>query len=95
MKTPFDATTCQQQEASLQNTPIESIGLSDTDLNTEQKDKVADLFRKWSQIFSRGSTDLGFTDLVEHEIHLTDDKPFKDPPRHIAPGLFQEIKEHL
>ena len=38
---------------------------------------------------------LGRTDLVEHEIKLTDDTPFKEPYRHIRPGLYGEVRQHL
>lgn len=56
-------------------------------LTPEQKAKV--------HSFSNGPTDLGHTDLIEHEIHLSDNRPFKDSPRNIPPGLINEIKEHL
>ena len=48
-----------------------------------------------TNLFSKGPTDLGCTDLTEHEIHLTDDKPFKEPYRRIPPGMFEEVREHL
>ena len=38
---------------------------------------------------------MGHTDLVEHEIHLDDAHPFKDPSRNIPPGMYQEIRDHL
>ena len=41
------------------------------------------------------ATDLGCTNLVEHEIHLENDQPFKEPYRRVPPGLFQEVREHL
>ena len=50
---------------------------------------------KWSNIFSKGPTDLGKADIVKHEINLTDDKPFKDPYRRIPPGLYEEVRLHL
>ena len=45
--------------------------------------------------FSKGPTDLGNTDLIEHAIHLTDNIPFKDPNRPIGPALLNEVREHL
>ena len=53
------------------------------------------LLSKWTSIFSNGPTDLGCTDLTEHEIHLRDDKPFKEPYRRIPPGMFEDVSEHL
>ena len=46
-------------------------------------------------MFSTGPTDLGYTRLVEHEINLTDDKPYRDPYRRIPPSMFDEVREHL
>ncbi len=46
-------------------------------------------------MFSKGITDIGHTKLVEHQIKLTDDTPFKDPHRRIPPGLIEEVREHL
>ena len=42
-----------------------------------------------------GPTDLGHTDLVRHEIHLTDETPFKEPFRGISPALYNEVREHI
>ena len=50
---------------------------------------------KWSNIFSKGPTDLGKADIVKHKINLTDDKPFKDPYSRIPPGLYEEVRLHL
>ena len=46
-------------------------------------------------MFSTGPTDLGYTRLVEHEINLTDDKPYREPYRRIPPSMFDEVREHL
>jgi hypothetical protein len=46
-------------------------------------------------VFSTGPTDLGYTRLVEHEINLTVDKPYREPYRRIPPSMFDEVKEHL
>ena len=57
--------------------------------------KASDLLGKWKHIFSAGPTDLGFTDLIEHEINLVDETPFKEPYRPIPPALFEEVRQHL
>jgi hypothetical protein len=33
--------------------------------------------------------------LVEHEINLTDDKPYREPYGRIPPSMFDEVREHL
>ena len=49
----------------------------------------------WSHIFSKDPTDLGKADIVQHEIKLSDDTPFKEPYRRIPPALFEEVRQHL
>ena len=71
------------------------INLDDSVLTSEQKEKVQQFLSGWSQVFSQGPTDLGRTNIVEHEIHLTDEHPFKEPFRKIPPALIQEVREHL
>ena len=71
------------------------VDLDASVLTEEQKHKVRIILNKWQNIFSKGPTDLGCTNLVEHEIHLENEDPFKDPYRRIPPALIQEIREHL
>ena len=71
------------------------IDLENTELSNEDKEKVYNLFDKWSTIFPTSKTDLGHTTEVKHKIELTDEKPFKEPYRRVPPALYEEIKEHL
>ena len=71
------------------------IGLPEDNLSSGELSKARELLCKWTHIFSTGPTDLGFTDLVEHEIKLTNEEPFKDPYRRKPPALFEEVREHL
>ena len=45
-------------------------------------------------MFSKSPTDLGFTNLVEHEIHLNKEQPSKEPYRRIPPVLIQQVRKH-
>ena len=46
-------------------------------------------------IFSKHDLDMGRTNLVKHNIVLTDPIPFKERYRTIPPQLFSEVKAHL
>ena len=86
----------QQQNASvLEKKSSFDIDLSESALNTEQKEVAHNFLSQWQPIFSQGPTDLGHTDLVQHNINLEDDKPFKEPYRNIPSALIQEVREHL
>ena len=69
--------------------------MDDTKLDNEQKKAVHGFLSQWHHIFSKGSTDLGRTDFVQHEIHLDNEQPFTEPYRRIPPALIQEVREHL
>jgi hypothetical protein len=63
-------------------------------LPLEINSRLRKLIAKWKPIFFTGPTDLGFTNLVEHEIKLTDETPFKESYRRIPPSMFNEIRKH-
>ena len=73
----------------------EGVDLETSKLTEEQKEEARELFHKWKHIFSKGITDIGHTDLVKHQIKLTNEEPFKEPFRRIPPNLIQEVREHL
>ncbi len=61
----------------------------------EQQAKLGVLLMKHADMFAVRDEDLGYTDRVKHEIHLTDDTPITKPYRRIPPTQFEEIKEHI
>ena len=85
------------QESKSTSSSIEELGVDiDTEnLSPEQLSKAKNVLNRWSDIFSKGPTDLGKADTVKHEINLTDDTPFKDPYRRIPPALYDEVRVHL
>lgn len=48
---------------------------------TDQQAQLALLLGKYSFVFATEDEDLGYTDKVQHEIHLTDGKPVTQPCR--------------
>ena len=69
---PFS--TSFSQTANTSEVPSEELKLDLTSeyLSPRQHEEASKLLNRWKHIFSKGPTDLGFTDLVEHEIHLND-----------------------
>jgi len=94
VKTKVCQGTAEAQHTS-EKKPTQEVDLESTDLTEEQKETAYKLFKKWNHVFSKSSTDLGHTDLVEHEIKLSDSTPFRDPPRHIPPGMLEEVRENI
>ena len=83
--------TCKSDEIGL-----EDLGVKvDSEIPKEDREKLNCLLEKWKCVFSKGPTDLGFTTLIEHEINLEDNTPFKEPFRRIPPSMYEEVREHL
>uniref|UniRef100_A0A8C2GGE5 Gypsy retrotransposon integrase-like protein 1 n=2 Tax=Cyprinus carpio TaxID=7962 RepID=A0A8C2GGE5_CYPCA len=61
----------------------------------EQQAELGVLLMKHADVFAVHDEDLGYTDRVKHEIHLTDDSPISQPYRRIPPTQFEEVKEHI
>ena len=59
------------------------VNIDEDSLTPDQVSKAKSMINQWSEIFSKGPTDLGKTDLVKHSIKLNDETPFKDPYRRI------------
>ena len=57
--------------------------------------EAKDLLCSYENIFSRGSTDMGRTTTIKHDIVLKDPHPFKERYRRVPPHLFQDVKAHL
>ena len=50
-----------------------------------------DLVLSFHDVFVFDGNELGCTSMVEHEIRITDSKPFKEWFRHIPPLLLEEL----
>ena len=64
-------------------------------ISPEWKERLLQSMIKNRQVFSSGEWDIGLTDKIEHEIKLTDDRPFRERSRRIALADLDDLKEHL
>ena len=74
---------------------LDAVNLDETKQSREQTNKVIEFLNNWQHVFSQSDTDLGCTDLVQHEIHLANEQSFKKPYCCISLALFQEVRVHL
>lgn len=78
---------------------ISSEGFVLGHLNEEERDRIFGLIARYADVFARDSGELKGTKLLEHEIHLTDQKPIKcrpyRVPRNLQPELQSQIAELL
>lgn len=54
-------------------------------LSEGQKERFSSLVKEYEDIFAMNNSDLGRSDLMEHEINTGDCAPIKQPPRCIPP----------
>ena len=71
------------------------IDLSHLEATEEQKQMVNALFQKHEQVFSKDEWDIGYTDIIQHRIRLTDDIPIREAHRRIPPNQYLEVKNHI
>ena len=74
--------------------------ISENDCNEEElteahRTEVRGLLERTSHAFSSGDRDLGCANGVEHEIHLREELPFKEPYRRIPPGQLEEFRDAI
>ena len=97
LKTGVILDTSSQPATSIEPSLMEKIqvNLDESNITEEQREKVQELLQRWHKVFAFSSTELGKAEGVEHHIRLTDDVTFKDKPRRIPPGMYEEVKQHL
>ena len=76
------------------------VDLEESCLSEEQKSQTRDRLERWSNVFASGPYELGRmkredSSTETHHIRLTDSTPFKDRPRRIPPGMYDEVKKHI
>ncbi len=69
--------------------------LEATNLNAQQKRRTMDMLKKVSYVFARDQNDLSCAPDVEHEIHLSDSIPARQPCRQVPPGQLEEFTESI
>ena len=92
---PFSTSFSQRASTGEASSEELKLDLLTENLSSQPHKAASCLLNRWKHIFSKGPTDLGCTDLVEHEINLNDPAPFKDPYRRIPPSMFEEVRQHL
>ena len=62
------------------------------DVTPNQRDRVVNFLRKFDDMFSRGTFDMGRTNLVEHTIDTGSHRPIRQPLRRHPRPHFHKLK---
>jgi transposase InsO family protein len=65
------------------------------DLQPRSRDKLMQLLKKYSHVFSQHKDDLGHTTTIKHRIITKDELPVRQPYRMIPPSQLEEVRQHL
>ena len=76
------ATTCKQTTDTTDQTEAHAFKLSEIGVDLTERSN-----RRRQSVFSRDPLDLGHTDLIQHEIKLSDETPFTEQVRRIFTSL--------
>ena len=75
---------------------LEQLDLTDIESWTEQQQcLVKKLLEEYQYLFALNLKEFGRTSLVQHEIKLSNDRPFKERYRRIPPHQYEEVQKHL
>ncbi len=80
-------------DASAISEQIESVDLEG--LSVEEQEQVRALLREYQRVFSMHDGDPGCTNLLSHDIPLTDDIPVRQRYRRIPPSDYELVKTHI
>ena len=74
---------------------LSKMSLDSPLLDAREKELLTDKLKTHIDKFSANDLDMGHHTRVQHEVHLTDEHPFKERHRRIPPGMLQQVREHL
>ena len=92
MQAPKECMTVQERQEKLME-KLNLDGLSEW--SPRNAAIVRELLLSYHDAFALESDKLGCTSAIEHEIHLSDDEPFKERFRRIPPPLLEEVRASL
>ena len=73
------------------NVTLEEVSLPQ--LSQEEREQLHSCLQEYADLFARGDSDLGATDLVKHAIDTGDHPPIKQPPRRALFALWRHMNE--
>lgn len=83
-----NATTAPAMDPSL-------FDFSNSPISEEWKERLSQKLAQHSKVFSIDEWDVGLAKGVEHHIRLTDNTPFRERSRRIAPAYLDDLRRHL
>jgi hypothetical protein len=77
------------------DTPNLTFDFGSSPIDDQWKSRFSQLLLSKHQVFSKDDLDIGCTSKVKHHIQLTDETPFRDGRRRIAPADYEDVRNHI
>lgn len=74
---------------------LDSFEFGDSPVSEEWKRKLAKEMLKRKVVFSCNEFDVGCSKSTQHNIRVTDDRPFRERSRRLAPADIEDVRQHL
>lgn len=71
------------------------INFGDSPISEQWKNRLRQKLAQKSHVFSMHEWDVGLAKGVEHQIHLTDSRPFRQRSRRLPPADIEDVRKHL
>ncbi|KAL1258935.1 hypothetical protein QQF64_009512 [Cirrhinus molitorella] len=72
-----------------------SFNFGDSPVSEEWKQRLVEKMLERKDVFSSGEFDVGCSRSTQHHIRLTEDKPFRERSRRLAPAEVEDVRQHL
>ncbi len=92
-----EVATSVEKDNSARGSPIDPclFNFGDSPIPKYWKDRLSQKLSERSNVFSLHEWDVGSAKGVEHHIHLSDNTPFRERSRRLAPADIEDIRRHL
>ena len=71
------------------------LGRCSNDLSDQQRGVVQTLLKNYSHLFAKDNTDLGSTNVVEHDIDVGNTRPIKEPLQRLPFHMTETVDKHV
>ena len=69
------------------------LSIANTPISLEERDRLTELVKEYSDIFALSEEELTTTNTVQHTIETEDNQPIKQPPRRVPYSMKHKVKE--
>ena len=95
-QTAFPTANCSSMASTKETGPSDMPAVEMGDkLHVEDQEKFVKLLMTYNSVFSKGDRDLGYTEVIKHQIDTSDTPPIRQRYRSIPPSQYQEVRQHI